>query len=371
MPRIVEVGSGSGKISFKAAINQLEADDLLLLSPGFYELPQGAMLSDVTIKGTGTSPEDTTIFGFMLSNPDSRYVTLENICINPQGDKNVYLVPDQADTYVTFRNCVLKGNNSATAAIAVNGKVTLELYSTRVYGGSVSLFKSSDFRLEMADSLIDYQADRYSALALEGHGTAIINNSQVKGSINTFPTSNVELNVNNTECNFMLLDGSTWCNTFHSRFTRDVDLCVSAQGESYVNLMNSFVQGGVHFTGKARSIMQNTTMHRLFLMEEARVSDTGSEIFGQLVAQDQANAKFIRTKFIGVSPEMYLLSVNDDATVFGRDITLETHFSKLHASGSCNWKMNFLATDSPEVALDVENDPQIQFFGVKLTKNYL
>ena len=93
VPRIVKVGAGGDEIDWKEALKTLRADDMLLLKPGFYELEQGISACDVTIKGTGASPEDTIIDGYISVSPDSRYVTLENLTINTVGEKNAIFIP--------------------------------------------------------------------------------------------------------------------------------------------------------------------------------------------------------------------------------------------------------------------------------------
>ncbi len=165
MPRIVKVGAGGGEVHWHDALKDLRADDVLFLEPGFYTIPQGITLTDITIKGTGSSPEDTTILGYINLSSDSRYVTLENLCVNTNQDKNSIFVPMEANTYLTLRNCVIKGAGNDTAVIAINGKVTLELYSTKIINGSVSMFEGADFRLEMNDSYIEYPSEEFCSLA--------------------------------------------------------------------------------------------------------------------------------------------------------------------------------------------------------------
>lgn len=212
MPRIVKVGAGGDEIDWKEALKTLRADDMLLLKPGFYELEQGISACDVTIKGTGASPEDTIIDGYISVSPDSRYVTLENLTINTVGEKNAIFIPYNADTYLTLRNCFIKTEINENAALALNGKCTVELYSSRIVNGSVSFFSGSDFRLEMNDSKIDYPVTNYCGLALEGIGTAIINNSIIDSSLNTFSDTNIELVVNNSRLRDVHLAGQTWLN---------------------------------------------------------------------------------------------------------------------------------------------------------------
>ena len=216
MARIIRVGGSSSSVSWHEALKDLRADDVLMLGPGYYYLPQGITLTDITIKGTGSLPEDTTIYGYISVSEDSRYVTLENLCIDTTTEHNSLSVPVGVDGYLTLRNCFIKGTGTDTAAIAVNGKITLELYSTKIVNGSVSMYDHANFRLEMNDSEIDYFSDKYCALAIEGEGTAIVNNSKIHGSINTFAKTNAELDLNNSEVDYVLLHGQTWMNMLNS-----------------------------------------------------------------------------------------------------------------------------------------------------------
>ena len=76
----------------------------------------------------------------------------------------------EANTYLTLRSCVIKGAGNDTAVIAINGKVTLELYSTKIINGSVSMFEGADFRLEMNDSYIEYPSEEFCSLAFRRSG---------------------------------------------------------------------------------------------------------------------------------------------------------------------------------------------------------
>ncbi|MCT7690885.1 MAG: hypothetical protein N5837_06805, partial [Lactobacillus crispatus] len=105
MARIIRVGGSSSSVSWHEALKDLRADDVLMLGPGYYYLPQGITLTDITIKGTGSLPEDTTIYGYISVSEDSRYVTLENLCIDTTTEHNSLSVPVGVDGYLTLRNC--------------------------------------------------------------------------------------------------------------------------------------------------------------------------------------------------------------------------------------------------------------------------
>lgn len=52
MARIIRVGGSSSSVSWHEVLKDLRADDVLMLGPGYYYLPQGITLTDITIKGT-------------------------------------------------------------------------------------------------------------------------------------------------------------------------------------------------------------------------------------------------------------------------------------------------------------------------------
>ena len=142
--------------------------------------------------------------------------TLENICLQTKSDHNTIYVEDNADTYLTLRNTNLYGDENDMAAIAVNGKCTPQLFSSRILNSSVSLFAQADFRLTMTDSLIDYDSKDYAALGIQGKGTAIISNSVIHGNLSTYPDSNAEVDLNNTSISYGLIHGQTWVNMLNS-----------------------------------------------------------------------------------------------------------------------------------------------------------
>ena len=49
MARIIRVGGSSSSVSWHEALKDLRADDVLMLGPGYYYLPQGITLTDITI----------------------------------------------------------------------------------------------------------------------------------------------------------------------------------------------------------------------------------------------------------------------------------------------------------------------------------
>lgn len=367
MSRLVKVGAGGGEISWHEALNDLRADDVLLLEPGFYELPAGILLSDITLKGTGSLPEDTTILGYINVASDSQFVNLENICINTNDDSNSLFVPAEANTYLTLRNCVVKGCGGDTAAIAVNGKVTLELYSTVVMNGSVSVYADADFRLEMNDSMIKHVSEDFGALALEGHGTAIINNSQICGSIDTFTKTNAELDLNNSIADSVLLQGQVWLNMLNSRLLSEDDTCIYITEKTWVNIVGSIFKGGVYLDKEPHVIIQNSQLNRLIAVNEAKITVTNSVILNHTDFQDNAKCTARRVTFNGGIEYQYFLALSDHARLEGHDLIFNSNGADLAVKDQAQIHASVLASSDDSITVECGQKAAIRLLGMKWT----
>lgn len=367
MARIVKVGAGGDEIGWHEALKDLRADDVLMLKPGFYELPQGISLTDITIKGTGINPEDTTILGYVTVSENSRYVTLENLCINTNTDHNSLFIPAETNGYLTMRNCIIKSVGTDTAAIAANGKVTLEIYSTRIQNGSLSMFADADFRLEMNDSIVDYPSDEYCALALEGKGTAIINNSRIHGSTNTFSRSNVELDINNSTLDYVLLHGQTWMNMLNSKVLSNEDSCLYISDSCWCNIINSTFAGGVYIDKETRTIMQNDTINRLIVVNEAKITMTGCRITAHADFQDNVVADATRVSFSGDLNYEYFLALSGQAKLNGHDLVLNANSSGVTVRDDAQFNTNVLASDQKSLEIECNKKPNVKIYGLNWT----
>lgn len=367
MARIVKVGAGGSEIDWHEALKDLRADDVLLLEPGFYQLPQGITLTDITLKGMGAAPEDTTILGYISVSADSRYVTLENLCVNTSSDHNSLFVPPDANSYLTLRNCVIKGVGTDTAAVAANGKVTLELYSVKILNGTLSMFADADFRLEMNDTLIDYASEEYCALALEGKGTAIINNSRVHGSTNTFKQTNCELDINNSQLDYLLLHGQTWMNMLNTHVLAKDDSCLYISDDCWCNIVNSTFAGGIYLDHKTRTLIQNSTLNRLVAVNEAKITMTGSQVSAHADFQDQVVADATRVSFSGQMDYEYFLALSGQAKLAGHDLILNANDADLAVQDDAEFNINVLASDRPNLEIECNKKPNVHIFGLHWT----
>lgn len=346
MARIIRVGGSSSSVSWHEVLKDLRADDVLMLGPGYYYLPQGITLTDITIKGTGSLPEDTTIYGYISVSEDSRYVTLENLCIDTTTEHNSLSVPVGVDGYLTLRNCFIKGTGTDTAAIAVNGKITLELYSTKIVNGSVSMYDHANFRLEMNDSEIDYFSDKYCALAIEGEGTAIVNNSEV---------------------DYVLLHGQTWMNMLNSKVKSASDSCFYLSDDCWSNIMNSTFLGGVYIDKKTRTIIQNSTINRMIVVDEAKVTMNNAVILAHADFQDQAKCDATRVTFTGNMNYEYFLALSGEANMKGHNIVLNPNQANLAVKDEAKFSASVVANDNEQVEVEYNKRPNVYILGVKWT----
>ena len=69
--RLIKVSQDPRDLSWEQALDQLEDDDVLMLAPGFYEIPFGQKLKNIVIKGTGTAADMTVLVGTVIL--DGRY----------------------------------------------------------------------------------------------------------------------------------------------------------------------------------------------------------------------------------------------------------------------------------------------------------
>lgn len=367
MSRLVSVGAGGGEISWHEALKDLRADDVLLLEPGFYELPAQTLFANITIKGTGSIPEDTTILGSVNLAADSQFVNLENLCINTNDDSNSLFVPAEANTYLTLRNCLIKGYGTDTAAIAANGKVTLELYSTIVSNGSISIYANSDFRLEMNDSIIEHVAEEFGALALEGHGTAIINNSKIVGSIDTFSKTNAEINLNNSVADALLLQGQVWLNMLNSRLLSEDDSCLYITDKTWVNIIGCQFNGGIYLNQKPHIIVQNSQIDRLIAVNEAEITLSNSLILNHADFQDQVKCVARRTTFNGGNDYQYFLALSDHAFLRGHDLILNSNGAELAVKDFAKMRASIIASSDESITVECGHEADIRLLGMKWT----
>ncbi|QNQ80902.1 hypothetical protein [Lactobacillus sp. PV034] len=365
MTRLVKVGSAGDEVEWKEALKNIQPDDVLLLEPGYYQIEPGFNVVDLTIKGTGSSPEDTVIEGYFVLGEDCSFFTLENIALNTKTKNNAIFVEYAANTYLTMRNAVIHGGNDDTAGIAINGKCTLELFSTKIVGASLSLFESADFRITMNDSLIDYPSDKYAAIGIQGKGTAIISSSKINGSVSTYPGSNSELDINNSQIDKLLVHGSTWMNMINSSILARDDTALYLSDESWANIIRCTFAGGVFVDKKVKLIMQNCRMDRLIVCDQAQITLNNCTILSHADFQDQVKADATRTAFSGGNHFEYFLALNKNAILKGKDLILNPNGSLMAVHDNSRIKLKVLSASQESIDIEGLSESNIDIIGLK------
>ena len=365
MARLIKVGTRGGEVEWKKALKDVRADDVLLLEPGFYQLDQGLNVADITIKGMGNNPEDTVIEGYFSLGGDCRFFNLENIAVRTKTNHNAFFIEQSADTYLTLRNAVIESGIDNTAAIAGNGKCTIELFSVKILGASISLFKNSSFRLTMNDCYIDYPSTRYAAIGIQGKGTAIISNSIIKGNLSTYFDSNSEVDLNNSQVNTLLIHGQTWMNLLNTQVTGKDDGSFYVSDESWINVVNCSFAGGVYFDKKARAIIQNSQMDRLIGCNEAKLTLSNTQINSHADFQDEATCNATRVAFSGGKEFEYFLALNAKASLTGNDIILNPNQGTIAIKDDANITLNVLTANQDSLEIECEKPENISILGIK------
>lgn len=368
MARIVRVGAGASEVTWKDAMLDFQADDVILLEPGFYQMRTDISLLDLTIKGTGANPEDTVIFGGFDIDEQSRFVNLENLCIKTGANQNSIAVSPVADTFVTLRNVTIKAASADATAIAINGQCTLELYSTKIIGSSVSFFKNSNFRLEMNDSLIDFYSTQYCALAFEGQGTAIINNSTIHGSLNSFASSNCELNVNNSQASFMIIDGQSWLNLLNTQITDLGEATLQLSGECWANIVNLKAPGGLLVDENARLLVQGSEIGFFSALNNAKITITSSIFARHFDLQDAVVCEATRSTFNGSGEFQYFFALSDNAEFTGHNVLLNPNASVMALKENATLTANVLPGNTEQLKVECEQAQNLKLLGMQWVK---
>lgn len=367
MTRFVKVGTGGGETTWHRAMLDLRPGDVLLLEPGFYALPQGKMLADVTIKGLGASTEDTRITSFFQVDDASSRIVFENICLIPYKDSNTLDIPEGVDSFVIFRNCVLRGTGNKTTTLAISGKATVELIATKILNGTVSFFKTADFRLEMADSVIDYVSEEFGTLSLEGHGTAIINNSKITGTLNTFDYCNVELDIHNSYVGNLNMGGKTWLNMFKGQTGQDNSYSLYARGDCWLNIMDSVFPTSFCLADRARVLLHGSDVYSLQLKDDSQITVTNTLVRASANFEDRTKGDANRVTFYGNGDYQYFFYMIGKSRFKGRNLTFKPNGAPMLVGDEAKLAANALYSNEQPLEVECANKNNVSILGIKWT----
>lgn len=365
MPRIVKVGSHA--LSWREALKDLRGDDLLLLTPGYYEVPNDLSLADVTIKGTGTAPEETVLLGSLKLSAESRYVNLDNLTLNTvKAEPNLQL-PATADSYLSLRSTIIRGPHDQQGAVVIDGKSTVELYSVKLFGKLV-VNDTADFRLEMNDTQVfNQKAGLLPSIGIHGQGTAIINNSQIAGRFFAFPDCDIELDINNSQLEQLTTAGRVWENLLHTRITSKASDAFFTSGETYANVVSCQIAGTAALGQESRSIWQNTETQELIADQQAKITMTGCSVYAHAEFQGKSEADLLRTSFSSDGQADYYLAVLDHSHVKGSNLILHSNNDLLTVRDEAVLRTSIMASDRDELEVECTKALNVNIFGIKWT----
>lgn len=366
MTRYIKVGTGGGEVTWHRAMLDLTPGDYLMLEPGYYDWPRGKVIEDITIQGLGANPEDTRIRSFFRIGPNSGRVCFENLYLEPYGETNTIDLPEEANSYLIFRNCVLKGNNSKITTLAISGQASVFLFSTRLTGGSISFFATSSFRLEMADCDLDFASDDFGAISFEGEGTAIINNSRLAGAITSFDSCNIELDINNSEIGCLNLTGRTWLNLLNSQIVQP-EYSLYARGDCWLNIVSSDFFGQFCLAERARVLIQNSELYSLQARDEARMTLTNVVIEATTSLEGTSSADCQLVTFKSNGDYQYFVYLVDSAQLTGRNLLFEPNASTALVEDQALLKANALYHQGQPLEIKCQEPENISLLGIKWT----
>lgn len=364
MARVITVGTSADEASWPAALHDLRADDVLLLEPGFYDLPHGLDVANVTIKGLGTLPEETTIGGYFQLGEDCHFFNLENVSVTTNTGHNSFFIAEDANTYLSLRNVVVRAGTDDVAAIAAKGQCTIELYSCKILGGSISVFAEANFRLTIDDSLLDYRHDQYAALGLQGSGTAILTRTKVAGVLTTYPQADCELDLNNSEVEAAVLQGKVWGNLFNSKFTDTSDASFCGSDDAWLNIVNCSFAGGVLLDKDSHNLLQNTQLPRLLACNQALITMTNCQISQHLDLQDQVKADLLRCRLMGTPEFEYFIALANKAELSGRDLFLNGQGQMAAVMDEAKIKLEVMHSKAAKLAIKHSSTAEIKIWGL-------
>ncbi|KNE31143.1 hypothetical protein [Lactobacillus delbrueckii] len=341
MSKYIKVGSGGGEVTWHRAILDMEPGDYLLLEPGYYVWPRGRLLEDVTIKGLGASPEDTRIRSFFSIGENSSRVVFENLTLEPYGDVNTLDLPEETNSYLILRSCVLTG--------------------------TLSFFEKANFRLEMADCLLDYESEKFGTISLEGTGTAIINNSEIRGTVNSFDSSNIELNINNSAIGNLNLGGKSWVNVYACRFLNR-DYSLYARGECWLNILESQMPSQLAIEDHCHLLMQNSQLYNFQARGESQSFLSNVQIAAAASLEGKSFMDGSLVTFSGNGDYPYFIFLVDQAVLKGRNLQFDPQNWPVLVDNDARLVANALYYQGAPLEIKCEHPENISLMGIKWTE---
>ncbi len=346
--RLIKVSQDPRDLSWEQVLDQLEDDDVLMLAPGFYQIPFGKKLKNIVIKGTGTAPDMTTLVGTVIL--DGRYLTLENLAVKTKAIAGALVRVDEGENapYLTLRGCRLE---AADTALMTQGPVWLELYSCQVKG-VIRLVGDEEQHVQISSSEI---AATPAAFTGNGFGLLAISQSQIKGDFVLEESSAYEGHFDQTA-----FDQVTSLSEGNDLYVTESALSLTLKN-GQADLLNCDLPGTALLEKAKTAAFQNCTFKQF-----KQVSGSSNLTNCHLEAGEimgQGKAVFCRPHFS--CSEGTWLSLSGSVQVRLQDALLNVAGSHLRLADKAGILGNILESDQDQLLVKQTGQGKVKLTGIK------
>ena len=346
--RLIKVSQDPRDLSWEQALDQLEDDDVLMLAPGFYQIPFGKKLKNIVIKGTGTAPDMTTLVGTVIL--DGRYLTLENLAVKTKAIAGALVRVDEGENapYLTLRGCRLE---AADTALMTQGPVWLELYSCQVKG-VIRLVGDKEQHAQISSSEI---AATPAAFTGNGFGLLAISQSQIKGDFVLEESSAYEGHFDQTA-----FDQVTSLSEGNDLYVTESALSLTLKN-GQADLLNCDLPGTALLEKAKSAAFQNCTFKQFKQVSgSSNLTNCHLEV-GEIMGQGKA--VFCRPHFS--CSEGTWLSLSDSVQVRLQDALLNVAGSHLRLADKAGILGNILESDQDQLLVKQTGQGKVKLTGIK------
>lgn len=346
--RLIKVSQDPRDLSWEQALDQLEDDDVLMLAPGFYQIPFGKKLKNIMIKGTGTAPDMTTLVGTVIL--DGRYLTLENLAVKTKAIAGALVRVDEGENapYLTLRGCRLE---AADTALMTQGPVWLELYSCQVKG-VIRLVGDEEQHVQISSSEI---AATPAAFTGKGFGLLAISQSQIKGDFVLEESSAYEGHFDQTA-----FDQVTSLSEGNDLYVTESALSLTLKN-GQADLLNCDLPGTALLEKAKSAAFQNCTFKQFKQVSgSSNLTNCHLEV-GEIMGQGKA--VFCRPHFS--CSEGTWLSLSGSVQVRLQDALLNVAGSHLRLADKAGILGNILESDQDQLLVKQTGQGKVKLTGIK------
>lgn len=346
--RLIKVSQDPRDLSWEQALDQLEDDDVLMLAPGFYQIPFGKKLKNIVIKGTGTAPDMTTLVGTVIL--DGRYLTLENLAVKTKAIAGALVRVDEGENapYLTLRGCRLE---AADTALMTQGPVWLELYSCQVKG-VIRLVGDEEQHVQISSSEI---AATPAAFTGNGFGLLAISQSQIKGDFVLEESSAYEGHFDQTA-----FDQVTSLSEGNDLYVTESALSLTLKN-GQADLLNCDLPGTALLEKAKSAAFQNCTFKQFKQVSgSSNLTNCHLEV-GEIMGQGKAI--FCRPHFS--CSEGTWLSLSGSVQVRLQDALLNVAGSHLRLADKAGILGNILESDQDQLLVKQTGQGKVKLTGIK------